>query len=421
MQHKKRSRWRQLFLLLACMMLTVVLTACGKSSSSKSSTGDKVTSFKQAEKTARGKQVTFYGFGGDEQANKWVDDVVTPAMKKKYNIKVKRVPMDIDNILNKLVSIKQSGKSGNIDVIWINGENFYTAKKEGLLYGPFAKKVPSFNKLMYTNGHYSKYDFGTPIKGYEVPYGTAQLTFFGRPSDFEGGFPDSAQQLLEYAKAHPGKLTYTAPPEFTGSAFVRNVICNIVGYKWVYDAPATKAGMYKAIKPGLDYLNELKPYLWKQGKTYPTTTAQLDKMYAAHQINMDYSYSPTHGAAERDEHQFGADTQPFFFKKGNIANESYLAIANSSSNKDAALLLINEMTSETAQVKKSEAKYGYAMPPFNYNKLTPQNRQKLESLTTNKGVPSDKELRSHQIPEVQAKKIAIIESLWKEHVLHGDN
>ena len=421
MKQKRHARWRWLLLLAACMVVTVTLTACGKSSSSQSGTGDKVTTFKHAEKTARGKEVTFYGFGGNEQANKWVDEVVAPAMKKKYDIKVKRVPMDIDNILNKLVSIKQSGKTGNIDVIWINGENFYTAKREGLLYGPFANKVPSFKNLMYTNGHYSKYDFGTPIKGYEVPYGTAQLTFFGRPGDFDNHFPDSAQQLLEYAKAHPGKLTYTAPPEFTGSAFVRNVICNIVGYKRVYDAPATKAGMYKAIKPGLDYLNELKPYLWKQGKTYPTTTAQLDKMYAAHQINMDFSYSPTHGAVERDEHQFSADTQPFFFKKGNIANESYLAIANSSANKDAALLLINEMTSESAQVKKAEAKYGYSLPPFDYSKLTPQNRQKLESLYTNKGVPSDQELRSHQIPEVQAKKIAIIESLWKEHVLHGDN
>ena len=139
--HKKK--WRKWLLLAACMMLTLALTACGKSSS-QSSTGDKITTFKHAEKVARGKTVTFYGFGGDEQANKWVDQVVAPAMKKKYDIKVKRVPMDIDNILNKLVSIKQAGKSGNIDVIWINGENFYTAKKEGLLYGPFAYKVPSF-------------------------------------------------------------------------------------------------------------------------------------------------------------------------------------------------------------------------------------------------------------------------------------
>ena len=131
MKQKRHARWRWLLLLAACMVVTVTLTACGKSSSSQSGTGDKVTTFKHAEKTARGKEVTFYGFGGNEQANKWVDEVVAPAMKKKYDIKVKRVPMDIDNILNKLVSIKQSGKTGNIDVIWINGENFYTAKKRG--------------------------------------------------------------------------------------------------------------------------------------------------------------------------------------------------------------------------------------------------------------------------------------------------
>lgn len=417
MVNKHRYKWKYLKLFSLCLMMAFVLAGCTNHGKKQES----VTTFKHAEQVARGQEVTFYGFGGDDQANKWVDQVVTPAMKKKYNIKVKRVPMDIDNILAKLVSTKEAGKQGNVDVIWINGENFATAKKEGLLYGPFAKKVPSFTNLMNVNGHYSKYDFGTPIKGYEVPYGVAQLTFFGRKSDFPNGYPVDTQQLFAYAKANPGKLTYTAPPEFTGSAFVRNVICNVVGFDKVNNAPATKEGMYKAIKPGLDYLIKLKPYLWKEGRTYPTTTAQLDSMYAAHQINLDYSYSPNHGATERAEHRFNNDTEPFFFQKGNIADENYLAIADSSQHKNAALLLINEMTSESAQMKKTEAKYGYALPPFDYAKLSAKNREKLAATSQINGIPSEKDRQEHQIPEIQAKKIAIIESLWKEYVLNGDH
>ncbi|MCH4170748.1 MAG: ABC transporter substrate-binding protein [Lactobacillus sp.] len=413
---KKKWYWR----LAALMVLLLLLPACKANQSPKSDAGSgKVTTLSAAIKSSKGKTVTFYGFGGDEKANLWVDQVVTPAMKKKYDITVKRVPMDIDDILNKLTTEKEAGDNkGDIDVVWINGENFYTAKQANLLYGPIANKVPSFNQLMDVNGHSSKYDFGVKINGYEVPYGNAQLVFGGDKTKFPEGFPTSSAKLLAYAKANPGKITYTAPPEFTGSAFVRNIICDVVGYDKVNQAPATKAGLYKVIKPGLDYLNTLKPYLWQQGKTYPKTTAELDQMFAAGQINMTYSYSPMHVAEKRHDKEFNDNTESFLFDKGTIANQNYLAMAKSSNAKDAALVLINEMTSESAQLKKAEAKYGYSIPPFDAKKLSPKANQQLTDIYNNQGVPSLAELQQKQIPEVQAKKIPIIESLWKEYVLN---
>lgn len=399
-----------------------LLAGCksGNSESTKQSkTTDSITSFKQAEKKARGKTVTFYGYGGDEKANQWVDEVVTPAMKTKYDVTVKRVPMDINEILNKLSTEKEAGsKTGDIDVIWINGENFYTAKQAGLLYGPITNKVDSFEKLMDTKGHAAKYDFGVKTEGYEVPYGTAQIVFGGDKEKFTAGFPTSTEKLLDYAKANPGKITYTAPPEFTGSAFVRNVICDIVGYEKVEAAPATKAGLYKVIKPGLDYLNTIKPYLWQAGKTYPKTPAELDQMFAAGQVDMTYSYSQMHVAEKRSDQEFKDTTESFLFDKGTIANQNYLAIANTSKEKGAALALINEMTSESAQLKKAEAKYGYSIPPFDPQKLSPAANEQLAALYKNQGVPTLQELDAKQIPEVQAKKIPLIETLWKEHVLH---
>lgn len=395
------------------------LAACKTNETKEAKTEEKITSFSDAEKQGKGETVTFYGFGGDEKANAWVDEVVTPAMKEKYDITVKRVPMDIDQILNKLTTEKEAGtKTGDIDVIWINGENFYTAKQAKLLYGPIAKNIESFEKLMDIDGHNSQYDFGVKINGYEVPYGSAQLVFAGDKETFKNGFPTDTQALLAYAKEKPGKLTYTAPPEFTGSAFVRNIICDIVGYDKVEAAGATKEELYKVIKPGLDYLNEIKPYLWQEGKTYPTTTAELDQMFAAGQIDMSYSYSQMHVAQKRSDNEFKQSTESFLFDKGTIANQSYLAIANTSKVKAGALLLINEMTSESAQLKKAEAKYGYSIPPFDPDKLSEETNQKLTDLYKNQGVLSLEEMQEKQIPEVQAEKIPIIESLWKEHVLN---
>ena len=62
------------------------LAACKTSETKEAKTEEKITSFSDAEKQGKGETVTFYGFGGDEKANVWVDEVVTPAMKEKYDI-----------------------------------------------------------------------------------------------------------------------------------------------------------------------------------------------------------------------------------------------------------------------------------------------------------------------------------------------
>ena len=76
------------------------------------------------------------------------------------------------------------------------------------------------------------------------------------------------------------------------------------------------------------------------------------------------------------------------------------------------------MTSESAQLKKAESKYGYSIPPFDSGKLSDETNQKLTDLYKNQGVLSLEEMQEKQIPEVQAEKIPIIEALWKEHVLN---
>lgn len=376
-------------------------------------------SFAEAEQTAKGKTVSFYGFGGSEKANQWVDEVIAPKMKEKYDIKLKRVPMDINDILTKLLNEKEAqAETGDIDVIWINGENFYTAKQANLLYGPVTERVPNVEKLMAVDSHEFNYDFGVEIEGYEVPYGTAQLVFAGDQANFSKGFPKSAQALLAYAKENPGKLTYTAPPEFTGSAFVRNIICEVIGFEALNQAPAEKEALHQVIKPGLDYLNELKPFLWQKGATYPATTAELDQLFAANQVHLTYSYSQMHVAEKRQDQEFKESVESFVFDQGTITNQNYLAIAANSAGKDAAIVLINEMISEEAQLAKASAKYGFSIPPFEADKLSAESVLTLASLYDNQGVLSLEELQAKQLPEVAAEKISLIEELWKEYVLH---
>lgn len=374
-------------------------------------------SYREALQNAKGKTVTYYGFGGNDAQNRWVDEVVAPMMKKK-DVTVKRVPMDIDTIINKLTTEKEANKQiGDMDVVWINGENFYNAKKLTLLDTIKPSLIPNMKYISKSDPDTEK-DMGTKIDDQEIPYGNAQFVLIGNKAMFNGNYPTSAKQLLAWAKANPGKLTYVAPPDFTGSAFVRNIIYETVGFDKLDKAPATKEGIYKVIKPALNYLNELKPYLWQKGQNYPKTTAQMDKMFADGQIAMDFSYNQMYVATQKQVGLFDDKAETFLFDNGMIGNYSYLAIPRTAPNKSAAIVLINTMLSPEAQTKRLDPKYGATVSPYSSAKMPQTMKQKLsDSVEANNTVPAN-ELAKKRLPEVSGKKIPIIEQLWKEHVLN---
>ena len=268
---------KKIFAVIFMFILILNLTACSNGS-------DKIEenvlekNWETITEDARGAEVNFYGWGGDQKINSWLDSFVAKRLKEEYDITFNRVPMNIDDILNKLLGEKQVNvKDGTIDIVWINGENFYTAKKNDLLFGSFTDKLPNFKKYIDGDSPEVKYDFGFQVEGYEAPYGKAQLVMIYDKAKLNT-VPKNHRELLEMAKNNPGKFTYPAPPDFTGSAFVRNIIYDVVGYEGFLNMEADKEKIEKEIAPAIEFLKELKPYLWKEGKTYPATNVQLDNM-----------------------------------------------------------------------------------------------------------------------------------------------
>ncbi|UWG97056.1 ABC transporter substrate-binding protein [Dehalobacter sp. DCM] len=402
---------RRLSILLVLMLsLTLVLTGC-----SSSKKFDENASFDTLVSQAKGSTVTFYGWGGDDLRNNWLDNVVAPALKEKYNITLNRVPMDIDQILSKLSGEKQAGTTdGTIDLIWINGENFYSAKDKGYLYGPFTQKLPNYAKYIDQTAAENLRDFGYTIDGYEAPYGKAQMVMIN-DSAATPETPKNTAELLAYCKANKGKVTYPALPDFTGSAFVRSIICDIVGYEQFADMPADKATVKNAIQPAIDYLTELNPYLWREGKTFPATIAQVDNMFADNELVMTMSYEPYSAATKIANGTYKATATSFLFDKGMVGNTNYIAIAQNSPNKAGALVVVNEMIS--AEIQASQFSKLRSLPVVDYNKLSDDEKKLFDSVDLGQGsIPQDI-LLSKRVPEMPAKLIPIIEEIWLEEVV----
>ena len=157
-------------------------------------------SFDEMKEEAKGTTVTFYGWGGDEKLNEWLDNEFASRMKEKYDITMKRVPMDIDQVLSQLSGEIQAGETdGSIDMIWINGENFQSAKENKMLYGPFTGKLPNFQKYVDSKSEDVTLDFAYEIEGYEAPYGKAQMVMLADKAVVED-VPTSAEKLKEFVK-----------------------------------------------------------------------------------------------------------------------------------------------------------------------------------------------------------------------------
>lgn len=69
-------------------------------------------------------------------------------------------------------------------------------------------------------------DFAIPTDGTESPWGGAQLTFIARKSSMPTP-PEDPQALLAYAQQHPGKVSYPRPPDFTGTAFLEQLLLTL--------------------------------------------------------------------------------------------------------------------------------------------------------------------------------------------------
>lgn len=372
-------------------------------------------------KAPKNQTVNFYGWGGDERVNAWIDNELAKYVKENHNITLNRVPMNIDEILLKLTNEKSSDKTGSIDVIWINGENFYYAKKNNLLHGPFLNTLENAKKYYDLEGASATTDFGYATEGYEAPFGTAQF-IFNYDSERVKSVPTDAKSLKEYVMNNPGRFTYPKTSDFSGSAFIRTVLYDIVGYDNLKDLEPNYDTVKAAIIPALVYFKELKPYLWKKGQVYPADSSQLDSLYQDGEIDITMSYTANKALSMVKSNSWPLATKTAVWDTGTPFNTHYLAIAANAPNIEGALKVINAALSPAMQISKANLDGWADLPSIQYEKLSSEDQGNLDKILTPADGHADsilkyEELSKHQKPELKSDLVVIIEKIWEDVIL----
>jgi len=329
---------------------------------------------------AQGETVYWNAWGGSTTTNDflaWVGSRVA----EDYGVTLEHVKLtDTADAVTRVLSEKQAGEDsdGAIDLIWINGANFAAMKEAGLLFGPYAEQLPNW-AFVDVAGKTVQSDFTVPVEGYESPWAMAQVVFVHDTADMPERVGSMAA-LLDWAKANPGRFSYPQPPDFLGTTFLKQVLVDILPDPSVLAAPATDENYAEITAPLWAYLDELTPFLWREGKAYPATGTAMFPLIADEEIDLSISFSPGAASTAIANYELPDTVRTFVLDKGTIGNASFVAIPYNSGSKAGAMVVANFLMSPEAQVRAQDpAILGYGTV-LDMAAISPDERALFEGL-----------------------------------------
>lgn len=367
---------------------------------------------------ANGQTVNFYMWGGSDLINRWVTEYVATAVQMQYGINLNLVPIsDATEYINKVLGEKEASqdRGGSVDLVWINGENFRTMRQADLLFGNWSSFLPSSAYVNWEDPSVAN-DFGFPVDGYEAPYGKAQFVMIYDSARVPEP-PRTIPALVEWIKANPGQFTYPAPPDFTGSAFVRHVC---------YEASGGYEAMLGEFDPVLfasnaaacwELLNEIEPFLWREGRTYPESRTRQQELFANSEVSFDMAYNPAEASSLVENGRYPETTRTYVFDTGTIANTHYVAIPYNSDHKAAAMVVANFLLSPAAQLSKAQPENWGDLPVLDPALLPADLQAQFAAIPRGIATLSTAELAAARLPELQAAWLTAFEQGWEAEVL----
>ena len=307
---------------------------------------------------ARGETVYWNAWGGSENINAYIE-WAGAELSERYGVKVVHVKLeDTASAVATVVAEKAAGKNdaGTVDLIWINGENFASMKRQGLLFSPgWAEQLPNWRYVDIENKPTIRTDFTVQVEGLESPWGMAKLVFFHDSARTDAdSMPKDTAGLLEWARAHPGRFSYPQPPDFIGSSFLKQVLSETIADRALLLKPVDEASFDDVAQPLFDYLDQLHPAMWRQAKTFPKNYPAMKQLLADGEMEIIFAFNPAEASSAIANGELPDTVRSFTFPGGTLSNTHFVAIPYNATAKAGALVLANFLISPEAQARKQD-------------------------------------------------------------------
>ena len=381
-------------------------------------------------------KLNFYHWGGSDDLNVWIDSVARPeAGKEGVTLQPRRIA-GTKEAVDLVIAEARAGRGlgrGSVDVVWLNGENFFTLKQQGLLFGPFAKLLPNAKNFEWDEAdpraQLNLRDFGVDTELTEMPWsGQQYVCAVNRALMRKEDTPSTYPELKSYLEKNPGKFTYVKPPHFVGNTFVQAALYAFNpdgsgGQPFQKSRDALGAvEIARLIKPGMEFLKGLEPLLLggAPGKLaqHPASAQAAQALFRNREIHMTCSFGLYAVATQRANGNYPDTAEEIIFPKGNmIKNKNYLAIPSNAPNPAAALVLVNYMSSVDSQISKLSL---LGNPPgIDIWRLPPADARRLQEVEPPHFGVTAASLDANIAPDTNASLVDVIKGVWLEYIERG--
>ena len=339
--------------------------------------------WQQIESLGKNQSVYFYAWGGDAQINAYIQ-WAAQQVKAKYNINLLHVKLsDTSEAVSRVLAEKSANNNdkGSVDLIWINGANFATMSEHSLLLKQWANKLPNFSYTDPSNNPAVNFDFGIPTNGMEAPWGQASLTFYYDSLVIDGTanntLPTTLNQLLNWSAQNPGRFSYPKPPDFLGMSFLKYALVMLhqqsdETLKAQLNQPATAQNTAQVLNPLWDFLNKLHPTLWRGGKHFMQSGAQMRRLVSDTELSIAFTFSAPEVPAAVKRYDLPKSIRSYAMQDGSLSNTHFVAIPYNASHQQSAQLVANFLLSPEAQAQKQKAPIWGDKSVLIQSTLTPQ-------------------------------------------------
>jgi putative thiamine transport system substrate-binding protein len=330
---------------------------------------------------ARGQTVYWHAWGGDPQINAYID-WVGHQVQERNGIDLVHVKLsDTAEAVTRVVAEKAAGRAeeGAVDLIWINGENFASMKAQNLLFGPFVADLPHFRQVDTKGKPTTLVDFTVPTDGLEAPWGMAQFVFVHDTATVADP-PRSIPALLDWAKAHPGRFTYPAPPDFVGTTFLKHVLAELTDQPEALEHPVDQADFAAVTAPVWRWLEEVRPYLWRKGESHPVSGPALHQLLDDGEVDLSMAFNPAEASAAIEAGRLPESVRTFVLEDGTIGNTHFVAIPFNAAHKAGAMVVADFLMSPEAQAHKQDPRVWGDGTVLDVDALLTEDRARFDAL-----------------------------------------
>jgi putative spermidine/putrescine transport system substrate-binding protein len=333
---------------------------------------------------------------GDPLINAYMRDWVGPRLLDEHGITLQSIGAQGAAVVSKLMVDLESGrKTGDFDLVWINGETFYQLRKMQALYGPFTERLPN-SKYIDWHNPFIAFDFQQPVEGFECPWGNVQLAIIYN-SEHIADPPHNVQELETWIRQNPGRFTFDN--SFTGMTFLKCLLHEFAGGTKSLDGPFDEGKYLQASTKLWNWLRDIQPHLWRSGETFPENVAQLHQLFSNSEV--DFTMSNNDGEVDNKVAQgvLPEFAKAYVLDSGTIRNSHYFGIPVNAPNKAAAMVVVNFLISHEAQWQKAKPDVWGDGTILSTSLLPEEWKSKFENIAGRKRVPPRSELEPNALME----------------------